>query len=107
MKFLEKLNEKLDDLGELMAKNPDKTRAIIFSSGTAIVAGGFKIAKDLIRNSRSRRELNFKETHIYDRSTGMYIPIKRKMKPGEIAYFNELKKQGFRTTEILSRMKLL
>lgn len=79
---------------------------------TAVILGGAAFGK-LIHNWKSiqptQAELDreWKDLHIYDRSLGMYYPLRRKMTPRECMEFERRKRNGEPTGHILESMRLL
>lgn len=77
------------------------------ATGAALTKGVSSIVNRIASTSRAKSELKFKETHIYDRSIGAYIPIKHKLSEKEISAINEAKSKGLRIGEILQNMDLV
>ena len=60
-----------------------------------------------IQPTQAELDRRWHETHIYDRSNGMYYEIKRPMTPSEAMIFSHRKARGELTGDILMSMKLL
>lgn len=60
-----------------------------------------------IQPTQAELDRHWHETHIYDRSNGMYYEIKRPMTANEAMIFSHRKARGELTGDILMSMKLL
>lgn len=60
-----------------------------------------------IQPTQAELDREWKDTHIYDRSLGMYYPLRRKMTPRECMEFERRKRNGEPTGHILESMRLL
>lgn len=79
---------------------------------SVIVIAGAGIAKvyrkwKSIQPTQAELDREWHETHIYDRSLGMYFTLKRKMTPREQIEFDRRKRKGEPTGYILESMRLL
>ena len=79
---------------------------------TAVILGGAAIGKAIhkwksIQPTQAELDREWKDMHIYDRSLGMYYPLRRKMTPRECMEFERRKRNGEPTGHILESMRLL
>lgn len=79
---------------------------------TAVILGGAAIGKLIkkwknIQPTQAELDREWKDLHIYDRSLGMYYPLRRKMTPRECMEFERRKRNGEPTGHILESMRLL
>ena len=77
-----------------------------------VILGGAAIGKlyrkwKSIQPTQAELDREWHETHIYDRSLGMYFTLKRKMTPREQMEFDRRKRRGESTGDILQSMRLL
>ena len=80
--------------------------------GSVILVGADKIVHVVkkwksIQPTQAELDREWREHHVYDRSLGMYFPLKRKMTPRECMDFEQRKKSGEFTGDILRSMNLL
>lgn len=81
-------------------------------SATVVILGGAAIGKLIqkwksIQPTQAELDREWKDLHIYDRSLGMYYPLRRKMTPRECMEFERRKRNGEPTGHILESMRLL
>lgn len=79
---------------------------------TAVILGGAAIGKLIqkwksIQPTQAELDREWKDLHIYDRSLGMYYPLRRKMTPRECMEFERRKRNNEPTGHILESMRLL
>jgi hypothetical protein len=77
-----------------------------------VILGGAAIGKTIkkwksIQPTQAELDREWKDLHIYDRSIGMYYPLRRKMTPRECMEFERRKRAGEPTGHILESMRLL
>ena len=80
--------------------------------GSVILVGADKLFKGIkklkeLQPTQAELDREWREHHVYDRSLGMYFPLKRKMTPRECMDFERRKKRGESTGDILRSMNLL
>lgn len=80
--------------------------------GSVVLVAGDKIVHVIkkwksIQPTQAELDRRWHETHIYDRSQGMYYEIKRPMTANEAMIFSHRKARGELTGDILLSMKLL
>lgn len=86
------------------AENPQAVTTIVVGSAIGCV----KIGKTLAKNQTIKREQNWKDTHIYDHSTGRYVELRRKLKGSEYAKVLDRKERtGKSISVVLAEMGLL
>lgn len=73
---------------------------------TAATAGA-KMLYQWHKHNQKSEELRFHETHVYDPSTGMYLPIRKPLKGRDAIKFSEMRKCGYSATDALKQMNLL
>lgn len=73
---------------------------------TCAVAGG-KMLYGMHRRHQQSAELKWHERHVYDPSTGIYLPIRKPLKGRDAVKFTEMRKAGYSATEALRAMGLL
>lgn len=86
------------------AENPEAVTTLVVGAafGTA------KLCKTMAKNSSIRMEQNWKNTHIYDHSTGRYVELRRKLKGSEYAAVLDRKETtGKSLSVILAEMGFL
>lgn len=104
-KIKSKAKDKKDKFVNWVKDDPRKALAI----GSVIVVGGKKLYDGIkhIQPTQAELDRRWHETHIYDRSTGMYYEIRRPMTANESILFSQRKARGELTGDILMSMKLL
>lgn len=104
-KFKSKAKDKKDKFVNWVKDDPRKILAI----GSVVVVGGKKLYDGIkhIQPTQAELDRRWHETHIYDRSTGMYYEIKRPMSANEAMMFSQRKARGELTGDILMSMRLL
>lgn len=80
--------------------------------GSVVIVGADKLFKGIkklkeLQPTQAELDREWREHHVYDRSLGMYFPLKRKMSPRECMDFEQRKKRGETTGDILRSMNLL
>ena len=80
--------------------------------GSVVIVGADKLFKGIkklkeLQPTQAELDREWREHHVYDRSLGMYFPLKRKMSPRECMDFEQRKKRGECTGDILRSMNLL
>ena len=80
--------------------------------GSVVIVGADKLFKGIkklkeLQPTQAELDREWREHHVYDRSLGMYFPLKRKMSPRECMNFEQRKKRGESTGDILRSMNLL
>ena len=89
---------------EWAEENPQAVTTIVV--GTAL--GCVKIGKNIAKNQAMKSEQYWKDTHIYDHSTGRYVELRRKLKSSEYAKVIDRKETtGKSISVVLSEMGLL
>lgn len=73
----------------------------------AVVGGANKIAKSVDRKVDLKKEQMLKDRRVYNRSTGNYLALRRKMTAREQVEYERRKKNGEPTALILNEMGLL
>ena len=96
------------------AKEKVKNTVITYprECASAVIIGGAAIGKLIqkwksIQPTQAELDREWHETHVYDRSLGMYFTLKRKMKVSEQIEFDRRKRRGESTGHILESMRLL
>lgn len=96
------------------AKEKVKNTVITYprECASVVIIGGAAIGKLIqkwksIQPTQAELDREWHETHIYDRSLGMYFTLKRKMKVSEQIEFDRRKRRGESTGNILESMRLL
>lgn len=74
---------------------------------TVIISGGSRIISRMIASRTVRRDIQFKERTIYDRSLGRYTELKRPLKAKESLEIERRRKNGESLNSILDDMRLL
>lgn len=74
---------------------------------TAVVGGGVKITKGLIRTHNLHKDTYNKERYVYDHSLGAYLKTKRKLTNNDIVEINRRMAEGKKKSEVLAEMGLL
>lgn len=104
--FTRKTKEKIFAGVQWVKDNPE-TAGICATVGTAVIGGGVKIAKNLVRTHNLHKEQFNKERYIYDRSLGMYLRTKRPLRNKDYIAINNRRKNGEKLSQILQDMKIL
>lgn len=73
----------------------------------AVVGGANKIAKSVDRKVDLKKEQMLKDRRVYNRSTGSYLALRRKMTAREQVEYERRKKNGEPIALILNEMGLL
>ena len=104
-KIKSKAKDKKDKFVNWVKDDPRKLIAI----GSVVVVGGKKLYEGIkhIQPTQAELDRRWHETHIYDRSIGMYYEIKRPMSANESILFSQRKARGELTGDILMSMRLL
>lgn len=100
------MKNKIED-AQVFCENHKEVIAVGVPITVAIITNSGKIIKTAIADNKSSREDYWKETHVYDRSLGCYLEIKRPLTNDDITYINRRKARGERTSDILEDMRLL
>lgn len=72
-----------------------------------VVGGCTKLLSKTITAHTTNREIRFKERHIYDRSQGRYVELKRPLKTSEALELERRRRKGEGLNAILHDMALL
>lgn len=72
-----------------------------------VVPGATYLTKQVISNHKANKEIDFKERHIYDRSLGRYVELKKKLTPAQAISIEERRANGEKLNTILDSMGLL
>ena len=73
----------------------------------AVVGGVNKMARSIDRKMDLKKEQELKDLRVYNRSTGDYLTLRRKMSAKEQVQFEARKRNGEPTAMILNEMGLL
>ena len=79
----------------------------IGTTAIGLISGANKIAKRIDRKVDLKKEQELKDLRVYNRSTGDYLTLRRKMSAKEQVVFETRKKSGESTAAILYDMGLL
>ena len=111
MDELRKQNErkKRNEMINKVTNDLYQNKEIILGVG-ALAAGAIgavcKIANTLDRYNTHKIELD-RRKQVYDRSTGMYVDLKRPLKNKDWEKIGEMKSQGMKTGEALKKLGLI
>lgn len=72
-----------------------------------VISSGVELIKVCVRKGNTNEQKRLKELYIYDRSSGHYFELRRKMKNSELIEFDERKKRGESVGNILRDMRVL
>lgn len=75
--------------------------------GPVLVTGVVELVKITSRNARVDEERQLKERYIYDRRTGHYYALRRKLRSSEWIEIDERKRSGESLGVILRDMRVL
>lgn len=111
MDELRKQNEKKkrDEMIGNIANGLYQNKEIILGVGAlaaSAVGAVCKIANTLNRYNTRKIELD-RRKQVYDRSTGMYVDLKRPLKNKDWEKIDEMKSQGMKTSEALKKLGLI
>ena len=81
--------------------------AMTIPAGIAVVGGVSKVASKAISNHKLNKEIEFKDTTIYDHSLGRYVRLKHKLTSKESLEIEKRRSNGEKLHTILNDMKLL
>ena len=98
----EKVKQKISEVTAFVKDNK-----ILIPFGIAMINGSAKIAKAMIQSHAVNKEIDFKERHIYDRSMGRYVELKRPLSSTQALEIESRKENGERLYVILESMNLL
>ena len=104
--FTRKAKDKIIDGVRWVKDNPE-TAGILATVGTAVIGGGIKLTKNLVRTHNLHKEQFNKERYIYDRSLGMYLRTKRPLRNKDYITINNRRKNGEKLSQILEDMRIL
>lgn len=107
-KFKYKTKDKIDGAIRWVKEKPEQAAIV----GSVVIVGADKLFKGIkklkeLQPTQAELDRRWHETHIYDRSQGMYYEIKRPMSTTEAMTFSHRKARGELTGDILMSMKLL
>ena len=105
-KRAEKRQQRLSDIAKTVNENRESI-AIISAVLIPVVGGACKMTSKAMASHRTNKEIRFKERHIYDRSLGRYVELKRKLRPAEAISIEERRLNGEKLNSILNDMGLL
>lgn len=107
-KFKHKTWEKKEKFVNWVRDYPQEAAALggMACLGLKKVYDGVKAVKSL-KPTQAELDREWHDTHVYDRSLGMYFPLRRKMTPRECMEFEKRKQKGEPTGYILETMRLL
>lgn len=89
---------------EWAEENPQAASAIVVGT----VLGCVKIGKTMAKDHAAKSDQYWKDTHIYDHSTGRYVELRRKLKSNEYAKVIDRKERtGKSISVVLGEMGLL
>jgi len=98
--------DKIDKLVDLADENKEKVltaAAIIFAGGKCVE----KISRNYSRSKRVKEDRFHREREIYDRTTGMYIQLRRPMTSSEQYEYSVRLRKGEQPIHILGDLGLL
>ena len=107
-KLKSKTSDKLRRVGDWIKDKPEQAAAL----GSVIIVGGEKLYKGIkklreLGPTQSELDREWHDTHVYDRSNGIYYKIKRPMTAGESIEFSRRRQRGENVGDILMSMRLL
>ena len=104
-KFKHKCWKAKEKVKDIVITYPRECASVIIITGAGI-AKVYRKWKS-IQPTQAELDREWHETHIYDRSLGMYFTLKRKMTVREQIEFDRRKRRGESTGHILESMRLL
>ena len=94
----------VDTVGRWCSENPEAVTTIVVGSALGLV----KIGKSMAKKQAVKQEQHWKDTHIYDHSTGKYVELRRKLKGSEYAAVLDRKEtSGKSISSVLNEMGYL
>jgi hypothetical protein len=104
--FKENAKRKAQQGIQWIRENPESA-GLLATACTALIGGGLKISKSLVRTHNLKKEQYNKERYIYDRSLGMYLHTKRPLRNKDYVTINRRRQNGEKLSDILESMKIL
>ena len=92
---------------EWFNENKEFAVTVAIPAAIAVVGGANKIAKSVDRKVDLKKEQMLKDRRVYNRSTGSYLALRRKMTAREQVEYERRKKNGEPIALILNEMGLL
>lgn len=92
---------------EWFNENKEFVVTVAIPAVIAVVGGANKIAKSVDRKVDLKKEQMLKDRRVYNRSTGSYLALRRKMTAREQVEYERRKKNGEPIALILNEMGLL
>lgn len=84
-----------------------ENKEMVVAITPVLLAGGFDLAKLILKQRKCQEERYLKEQMIYDRSKGHYVETRRKLKTKEWVEFDQRRNNGESVSSILEDMRLL
>lgn len=88
-------------------ENKEFAVTVAIPAAIAVIGGANKIAKSVDRKVDLKKEQMLKDRRVYNRSTGSYLALRRKMTAREQVEYERRKKNGEPIALILNEMGLL
>ena len=82
----------------------NKELVVIAATGIGVAA---KFGKKIAGNVKVSREQHYKDTHVYDHSTGAYVQLRHKLSQNEWKEVQNLKQTGKSTTQAMLELGLI
>ena len=92
---------------EWFNENKEFAITVAIPTAIAVVGGVNKMARSIDRKMDLKKEQELKDLRVYNRSTGDYLTLRRKMSAKEQVQFEARKRNGEPTAMILNEMGLL
>lgn len=100
-----KRQEFIDGVGDFVAQNGATIVGVLAFTG-AVVGSVCKVVNTVTRYNTKKVELN-RRKQVYDRSTGTYMDLKRKLNSRDYENIGKLKGEGMKTGEALKKLNLI
>lgn len=104
--FKRKVKEKVHNTVVWMEDNKEML-IIVVPAAASVVGGLFKLAKSVSHNVSVKQEQRYKDTHIYDRSLGRYVELKRPLSNKDMQVILDRKDNGEKLSSILMDLNLI
>jgi len=100
-----KRQEFIDGVGDFVAQNGATIVGVLVFTG-AVVGSVCKVVNTVTRYNTKKVEVQ-RRKQVYDRSTGTYMDLKRKLNSRDYENIGKLKGEGMKTGEALKKLNLI
>lgn len=104
--FKRKVKEKVNETVVWVNDNKE-VLVIVVPAAASVIGGLIRLAKSVSHNVSVKQEQKYKDTHIYDRSLGRYVELRRPLSNKDMQVILDRKDNGEKLSSILMDLNLI